>query len=59
MTKDEKIVEGLMKPRYKVIADYPGLKIKVGKILIPNKFDPPYNNQWVTPDPNDRQCLYW
>lgn len=54
----EKTEVDLMRPRFLVIADYPGLKISVGSILIPNRLDGTINNEWVTPDNNNRCCLY-
>lgn len=51
-------VEELMKPRVKVTAPYPGSKIPVGTILVPNRFDGKDNGQWVTTDPEDKNCLY-
>jgi hypothetical protein len=57
MTEETKIAE-LLKPRYKIIDDYPGLKIPVGAILIPNRLDGTINNEWVTPDKSDRKNLY-
>lgn len=47
-TEEEKIAE-LLKPRYKVIADYPMSSVDVGEVLIPDK----ETNQCVT------QGGYW
>jgi hypothetical protein len=58
MNTGNKSVEELLKPRYKVIAGYPGNKFKPGAVLIPNRVDGTVNNEWVTSDQNDRQCIY-
>ena len=56
MNKDN--IQELLKPRYKVIADYPNNKMPIDAILIPNRLDGTVNNDWVSPDPNDRKFIY-
>lgn len=47
--------EKLLKPRFKVIADYPESKFAIGKTIRPNREDGVINESWVTPDGNG----YW
>jgi len=50
--------EELLKPRYKVIADYPNSKFSIGTVIIPNRLDGVIDDSWVVPDKNDRSFAH-
>lgn len=50
--------EEILKPRYKVIADYPQSKFEINEILIPDRLDGTVNGFWVSECKNNRKIVF-